>query len=109
MTLSAQTTVLERWYSVREIDEAGLGDRQTTIRMIRRGDVPAAKIAGSYKIRESDLHLLTGAGAMGVNVAAPVVKKDTDVGEYIKALVDTFPKLNDEQKNELGRLLSPAA
>lgn len=107
MTLSAQTTVLERWFSVREIEEAGLGDRQTTLRRIHSGDVPAVKFANSYKIRESDLHLLADAGT-GVNVAVPVVTKDTDVVEYIKALVDAFSKLTDEEKNELGRLLSAA-
>lgn len=109
MTLSAHTTNLERWYTLRKIEEAGLGDRQTTLRLIHKGRVPATKIAGSYKIREGDLHLLTDPGALGTNVAAPVVKKDTDVVEYIKALVDTFPVLTVEQKNELGRLLTPVA
>lgn len=104
---TSNLSTLERLYSLRELDLAGYGNRQTLNRLINDGRIPATKIGNGYKIRESDLHLLRE--AVGKPLADDAYVRDLTIGDYVKALVDTFPKLNDEQKNELGRLLSPAA
>lgn len=70
----------------------------TVLAYARTGKIPAVRVSNRYKIRRSDIHLMidpTGA--------------DAYLDSLIKGIVDNFPKLNADQKSQLGRLLAPAA
>ena len=102
----ATPSTLERLYSLRELQEANYGHRATLGKLIHDGILPAVKVGNAFKIRESDLPLI------GQPINAPAIpeeKPEDTLGDYVKALVDNFPKLNAEQKTQLGRLLAPAA
>ncbi|AXK45932.1 MULTISPECIES: hypothetical protein [Micrococcales] len=62
------TTVLERLYSLRALEEAGYSGRATLTKLIKTGAIPAVLTPAGYKIRESDLHL----------IAVPVVPEGGD-------------------------------
>lgn len=109
MATTSNLSTLERLYGFRELDEAGYGNRHTITRLIRSGRVPATKIANAFKIRESDLHLLGEPVVEGNEAGSFIQDANDSLGDYVKALVNTFPALNANQKAELGRLLAPAA
>lgn len=113
MATSNLATKPPRMYSLRELDEAGYGGRHKIMRMMQAGQVPAKKIGNAYKICETDLHLLSEPAIPGVagkpSNERPSRADEPTMGEYIKALVDTFPKLDADQKAELGKLLAPAS
>lgn len=95
------TMALERRYSLREIQEAGLGTRVTLMARIKEGTLPAEMVGNTYKVRESDLRLL----AQPVNGAPAQVVGDA-LGQLVTALVEQFPRLTLEQKQELNQLLT---
>lgn len=107
MATTSNLLTLERLYTLSELSEAGHGDRRTITKLILEGRLPALKVSNGYKVRESDLHLLGQPAVVGVEVGS--LSREPSLGEYVKALVDTFPGLNANQKAELGRLLAPAA
>lgn len=48
----------ERLFELTFLHERGYGSRHHILNLINAGRVPAVKVGKSYKIRESDLHLL---------------------------------------------------
>jgi excisionase family DNA binding protein len=94
----------ERLFTLRELTAAGYGSRDTLHRRISTGVIPAVKVGNTYKVKESDLRLL--AEPIGAAPADP----DTfdDLATVAAQVVSTWPRLSDERKRELGRLLSPA-
>lgn len=112
--MSTAPATLDHMYSLRELSDAGYGDRRTITKMIHEGRVPAVKISNTYKIRERDLQFI--GTPIGDPSPAPTAAPPADLakfcdglGDYVKALVDTFPTLNVAQKAALGQLLQPAA
>ena len=95
----------ERLYSLRELSEMGYGSRKTLQTRIHEGKVPAVRVNNAFKIRASDLHLL--ADQVGPS-STPAVTVD-DLAEIAAKVVATWPRLSDDRKAELGRLLSSAA
>lgn len=81
--------------------ELGVGvlSTSTVLHRARDGQIPAVRVGNRFKIRRGDLHLLI----------KPVTPGDNKLDVLVKNIVDNFPKLNTEQKAELGRLLAPAA
>lgn len=49
---------LERLIALRDLEQAGYGSRMTLTRLIKRGDLPAVRTPGGFKVRESDLSLI---------------------------------------------------
>ncbi|ALG29527.1 hypothetical protein AOZ07_11420 [Glutamicibacter halophytocola] len=85
--------------TVRQVSDLGYGHRQTICARINDGTLPAVRVGNRFEIRRGDLHLL----------AKPVQAADEDrLDVYVKGIVDNFPKLNAEQKSQLGHLLAPA-
>lgn len=105
---TSNLSTLERLYSLRELYEMGYGHRHTITKLIREGRVPAVKLGNGYKIRERDLRFLRDPQSK-VSDNAEAFTREPSLGDYVKALVDTFPTLTANEKAELGRLLSPAA
>lgn len=105
---TSNLSTLERLYSLRELYEMGYGHRHTITKLIREGRVPAVKMANGYKIRERDLRFLRDPKSKDSG-SSDTFTREPSLGDYVKALVDTFPKLDANEKAELGRLLSPAA
>ena len=79
--------------------DLGLGSHSTIINRVKRGDIPALRVGNRFMIDPNDLHLLV----------KPVAPGENKLDALVKDIVDNFPKLNPEQKAELGRLLAPAA
>lgn len=48
----------EHLHGLRILAERGYGSRHHILNLIAEGKVPAVKVGKSYKIRDSDLHLL---------------------------------------------------
>lgn len=48
-------STLERLYDLRELQEAGYGDRSTLTKLIKSEGIPAVRIGRKIKVRESDL------------------------------------------------------
>lgn len=71
--MSALAPSIDRLYSLRELSELGYGSRNTNRELIAKRAIPAVIVGNSYKIRESDLHLL----------AVPVT--DAHVSEQIES------------------------
>ncbi|MFP3397656.1 hypothetical protein SB749_15100 [Brevibacterium sp. SIMBA_078] len=92
----------ERLYSLRELSEMGYGSRRTLQTRIHEGKVPAVLVNHAYKIRASDLHLL--AEQVGC-LATPVMTVD-DLAELTAKVISTWPRLSDDRKAELSRLLA---
>lgn len=107
MATTSNLSTLVRVYGLSELHKAGYPNRNAITKLINEGVVPAVKFANGYKVRESDLHLLGKPTTEDLNAEA--LTREPSLGEYVKALVDTFPELNANQKAELGRLLAPAA
>lgn len=106
------TEPLDRLYKLSELSAAGWGDRRTITKLINNGTLPAMKIGNSFRIRERDLDLLRelrGLEPVASTSGRTFPALNDSLGDYVKALVDTFPKLDAEHKAELGRLLRPAA
>ncbi|MBP1325080.1 excisionase family DNA binding protein [Leucobacter exalbidus] len=80
-------------------DELGYISHATVLVRIHEGLLPALRVGTHFKVRRSDMHLL----------ARPVKASAVQFDALVKDIVDTLPKLNAEQKGELGRLLAPAA
>lgn len=96
------TPTLERLIPLSELTAAGYGTRPTLTKRINDGSLPAVRVNGGYKIRERDLPLI----AVPTH---PVEKAASDLDALVRSIVDQFPRLSAEQKNELGRLLAPVA
>lgn len=107
MTATAPT--LERLYSLRELNEAGYGDRRTIMKLIHENKVPARKIGTAFKIRESDLPLIGEPLGAAPSKPRAAAKPADDLGDYVKALVDRFATLPSEEKATLWQILSPAS
>ena len=60
--MGTRPTDLERLYTLRELSEAGYGDRMTLTRYIHQGRLPALKVGNTFKVRRCDL----------VKIAVPV-------------------------------------
>lgn len=76
---------------------------------IHEDKLPAVLVGKQFMVYEADLERLLVKRVGSVEPTAPAANVSQDLGDYIKALVDTFPVLTADQKTELGRLLSPAA
>lgn len=85
-------------------DELGYVSPGTVLNRIHEGLLPALRVGNRFKIRRGDMHLLAKPVA-----PAKSVTTSSDLDKAVKSLVDTFHKLNAEEKSELGRLLAPAA
>lgn len=57
-TASAATPAVDRLYSMKELSELGYGSRRHNLKLIADGALPAVLVAGAYKVRASDLHLI---------------------------------------------------
>ena len=101
---TASKALPERLYSLRELQDAGYGHRRTLMTRIGEGVLPAHRVGNAYRVRESDLHLLASPAMPATDSTA-----ENKLDVLVKDIVDNFPKLNPEQKAELGRLLAPAA
>ncbi|GAB3563250.1 hypothetical protein [Spelaeicoccus albus] len=103
----ATAPALERLYALRQLHDAGYGDRVTLTKRIREGVLPAVKVGNAFKIRERDLHLI------GASINMPEddsrVAPTDELGDLVKNVVDAFPQLSADQKCQLGRLLTSAA
>lgn len=103
--MSAPIALTERpddLYSMRTLEEMGLGSRRTNLELIRQGRLPAVLVGNAYKVRARDLHLL----AKPVGPApTPAVSVD-ELAVIAAKVVSTWPRLSDERKAELGRLLA---
>lgn len=51
----AEPATLEPLYSLRQLQEAGYGDRVTLTRAIHSGRIPAVRVGNKLKVRERDL------------------------------------------------------
>lgn len=51
-------TIADRLYSMKELSELGYGSRRHNLKLIAEGKLPAVLVAGAYKVRASDLHLI---------------------------------------------------
>lgn len=87
---TSNLSMLEREFSLTELNEMDYGHRHAITKFVREGRVPGRKVRNGYKILGCDLHLLG----------------EWSIGDYLKALADAFPKLDASQKIELNRLLS---
>lgn len=90
--MSPAPATLERMYSLRELADAGYGDRRTITKMIHDSRVPAVKISNTFKVRERDLQFIGtqfGGPSSAVAPAQPAPAADlTDgLGDYVQALV----------------------
>lgn len=56
----------ERLFTLRTLSDRGYGSARWLYEQCRRGEIPAVRVAGTYKIRESDLGL----------IAVPVTPED---------------------------------
>lgn len=92
----------ERLYSLRELSEMGYGSRRTLQTRIHEGKVPAVLVNHGYKIRASDLHLL----AEQVGLSSTSAVNIDDLAELAAKVVSTWPRLSDDRKAELSRLLA---
>lgn len=92
--------------TVRQVAQLGYGHSQTIRARIKDGTLPAVLIGNRFEVLRSDLHLLAKPVAAPQAAAATAT---SELNKLVEALVDRFPKLNAEQKGELGRLLAPAA
>lgn len=91
----------ERLLTLGELADLGYGSRRANQIAIREGRIPAVVVGRSYKVRESDLYLLTEPAGPRGDAANP--------SALAARLVSTWPRLTAEQKLELGRLLSPTS
>lgn len=87
--------------TVSEVAQLGYGSTSAIRCRIKDGTLPAVRIGNRFEVLRSDLHLL-------VAPVAPRTAATSELDTYVKALVDTFHKLNAEAKSELGRLLAAA-
>ncbi|WP_169252847.1 hypothetical protein [Brevibacterium sp. 'Marine'] len=60
-SLITEDGVPVRLYELSALAELGYGSKHTNLAKIRKGQIPAVKIAGAWKIRESDLGRLVEA------------------------------------------------
>jgi len=102
------TPTLERYWKLRELQDAGLGDRTTLMKRIHDHTLPAVKVGNSYRIRDRDLHLIAEPVGAALDERAPSVDLD-DLAALAAKVVSAWPHLSEERKAELGRLLATAA
>jgi len=99
----SKATFDEPVYTAQELSGLGFGHKNTVLMKIRADDVPVEILdgRGTIGVRESNLHLLKKPKH------AVVAPAEFD-GLAIAAarLVSTWPRLSDERKAELGRLLA---
>lgn len=112
--MAANAPALERLYSLRELQEANYGDRMTLLKRIHNKTLPAVKVGNAFRVRERDLAKIATPVESGPVAPAgievmPSIEPADALGDYVKALVDTFPTLTSDQKATLGQLLAPAA
>ncbi|WP_082939354.1 helix-turn-helix domain-containing protein [Mycobacterium sp. 852002-30065_SCH5024008] len=90
---------LSRALSAREVQEAlGLDCIETVWRLIRRGELPAAKVGRIWRVRREAVE----AYLAGKSPHAAVLD------DYVERLVEQAPSLSDEQRAKLAELLRPA-
>lgn len=94
----------ERLYSMKELEELGVGSRRKHLELIREGRLPAVKVGKTYKVRARDLHLL----AEPVGPApTPAVHVD-ELAMIAAQVVSIWPRLSAERRAEFGRFLAAA-
>jgi hypothetical protein len=95
----------ERLFSLRELEVAGYSSRDTLHKLIASDAIPAVKVGNAWKIRERDLPRL--AEDIGAAPSKDVELVDLeDIAAVAAQVVTTWPRLTDESKAELGRLLA---
>jgi|SRR5699024_4933468 len=102
-------TALDRLYSLRQLQEAGYGDRTTLTRRIHNDELPAVKVGNRYMVREADLtYLAEPANDVEVKQSSEraMVESFDDLASLSASLVSAWPRLSDERKRELGALLA---
>ena len=107
MTANPNLERLERFWKLSELQAAGRGERSTLMKRIHDHTLPAVKVGNSYRIRNSDLHLIAEPVGVPSTDEAPVVDLD-DLAAVAAQMVSTWPTLTDDRKRELGRLLGAA-
>jgi excisionase family DNA binding protein len=105
-------STLDRLYSLRELQEAGYGDRITLTKRIHAGKIPAVRVGNRFKVYESDLrHLAHPVGDAAVETPETTARADelADLATLAaQMVVATWPRLSDDRKQELSRLLELA-
>lgn len=104
-------STLDRLYTLRELQEAGYGDRITLTRRIHNGEIPAVRIGNRFKVYESDLHRLAepvSDAAPATSVTSALADDFDDLAALAARMVATWPRLTADRKAELGRLLAVA-
>ncbi|MDQ0648601.1 hypothetical protein QFZ53_002797 [Microbacterium natoriense] len=102
---------LDRLYSLRELQEAGYGDRITLTKRIHSGEIPAVRVGNRFKVYESNLrHLAHPVGDAAVERPVTAGRADEldDLAALAARMVATWPRLSNDRKQELDRLLTLA-
>lgn len=82
---------------------------QTVREYIHAGVLPAHRLgAREWRIYESDLARLRGPGSDDEERPPSVTGQYDDLASMAARIVSTWPRLSDERKAELGRLLATA-
>jgi len=102
----ATASPLERHFKLRELQDAGLGDRTTLMKRIHDGTLPAVMAGNAYRIRESDLHFIAEPVGPVVHAATDAAVGLDDLAELTARMVSTWPRLSNERKRELSKLLA---
>lgn len=63
--------MIEKLYSIDEISEILALSKQTIVRLVKKGEIPAAKIGHVWRFKESDINKVIEAGRV-----APEQKQD---------------------------------
>lgn len=106
---AAPAPTLDRLYTLRQLQDAGYGDRITLTKRIHRDEIPAVKVGNRYMVYESDLRHLAepvNDAAAEKSAASPLAEDLDDLASLSARLVSTWPRLSDERKRELGALLA---
>lgn len=101
----ATDSTLERLYSLRELQNAGYGNRIVLNQRINRGELPAVKVGNAYRIRESDLGLI----AIPHEATGQSVRSVVNLDVLVQQVAENISRLTAEQKLALGHLLTPSA
>lgn len=85
-------------FTVAQLSALGYGHPQTVRANIRTHAVPTTVLdgRGTMAVRARDLHLLP----------KPIRRDGSELDVLVEQIVDTFPRLTEKHKAELGRLLS---
>ncbi|GAA4525614.1 hypothetical protein GCM10023160_18790 [Brachybacterium paraconglomeratum] len=102
-------STLDRLYTLRQLQDAGYGDRITLTKRIHRDEIPAVKVGNRYMVYESDLRRLVqpvNDVAGKPSAASPLAEDLDDLAALAARMVATWPRLSDDRKRELGALLA---